>query len=562
MKQGDPGEFLVIEKLRVLTIQRRLLILFVLAIVLAVTTAYIGSYYLHRTLIHDRKVQTRDLVQTATGVLARFHQLQTAGKLTEKEAKTQAEDALRGLRYGSSGYFWINDLNAVMVMHPMKPSLQGKNLFGLKDPDGKPLFADIVKVAKNKGEGEVDYLWPKPGHNAPVAKISYVKLFKPWGWVVGSGVYTDDIGNEYWHMVYVYALLIGIGIVVLMLVDIVISRSIVSPLARSALALENIASGDGDLTQRLPEGGKDETARLNTAFNIFVGKIESMVAELHQIIRKNRQDSSSVADVVKEAEKASGEQKQELDTIAAAVEQMVTTNEDVARRLSESAQAAKEADDATSRGSHVVREVNSEMESLAGKVIQSAEIVSQLAAESQNIGGVLDVIRGVAEQTNLLALNAAIEAARAGEQGRGFAVVADEVRALAKRTQDSTEEIDTMIQRLQDGSEKAVSAITESQSESETVRERVSVAGKTLEQIEQLMGQITDLTQHLAAAAEEQTQTSGEISRSLNGLAGYGDNLVSRLSDTASTAGSMSEAAMRLETIANQFRIKGASSSG
>lgn len=545
----------MIEQLRALTIQRRLLILFVLAVLFVLTASYIGSVYLHRTLLQDRKVQTRDLVQVATGVLARFHGLQTEGKLTEKEAKNQAMAVLRALRYGKSGYFWINDLNAVMVMHPMKPSLEGKDLSGLKDPNGKSLFSDIVKLAKAKGGGEVDYLWPKPGQDAPVSKISYVQLFKPWGWVVGSGVYIDDIAHQYWNNIYTYAALIVIGIVILMLASMAISRSIVGPLANSAKALENIASGEGDLTQRLPEGGRDETAKLNASFNVFVTKIESVVAELHRIIRQNREASASVVDVVKSAEKASGEQKLELDTIAAAVEEMVATNEDVARRLVESAEAAKEADQASNRGGRVVEEVNREMESLVGKISDSSAIVGQLAVESHNIGGVLDVIRGVAEQTNLLALNAAIEAARAGEQGRGFAVVADEVRSLAKRTQESTEEIHSMIQRLQEGSEQAVTAMNASESESQTVRERVGIAKESLDRIEELVGKITDLTQHQAAAAEQQTQTSGEISQSLNGLAGYGDNLVSRLSETAETAGTMSDAARSLENIANQFRI-------
>ena len=547
----------MIEMLRRLSIQRRLLILFGLAVLLLLGLEYSSSSELYRTLLHDRQAQTRNVVEEASGVLKHFYQLQTAGTLTEAQAQAAAKSVLGDLRYSNDGYFWINDLDTRMIMHPIKPSLDGKILAAVKDPAGKHLFQAIVDVAKAKGEGRVDYLWPKPGHDEPVEKTSYVKLFKPWGWVVGSGVYLDDISSDFRDAMITRSGLIAAGLLILIIASFMIGRSIIQPLESSANALENIASGDGDLTQRLPTAGEDELARLGEAFNTFATKIGQMIGELDGVISRNRETSGDVIRVVKGAERASAEQKQELDTVAAAVEQMVTTNEDVARRLGESAEAAKEADAAAVRGGQLVQTTNQAMETLAGNIAESASTMTELAQESQNIGGVLDVIRGVADQTNLLALNAAIEAARAGEQGRGFAVVADEVRSLAQRTQDSTDEIQQMISRLQQGADKAVAAMTASQQQSESARTQVLEASEALETIVSLVGTITELTQHVAAAAEEQTQTSGEISRSLNGVASYGDDLVSRLKETVDATHTLSSSAETLENIVSQFRTNG-----
>lgn len=177
----------------------RLFIVVAVAFVAMILIAALALVNERSSLMEDREVKTRHLVESAYGVLVHFRALQLGGELTEDQAKRATIETIRGMRYGGSEYFWINDLQPRMVMHPMMPELDGKNLSSFKDPNGKRLFVAFVDTVKKNGAGFVDYLWPKPGFTQPVPKISYVKGFTPWGWVIGSGIYIDDVNRIFWE---------------------------------------------------------------------------------------------------------------------------------------------------------------------------------------------------------------------------------------------------------------------------------------------------------------------------------------------------------------------------
>ena len=248
--------------LRRLPINRRLWLIIAMPVLMLVL---LGAYMLHQIntdLYAGKAEKTQHVVQTAVGILRYYQGLEASGKLSREQAQQQASEVIRGLRYAGQEYFWINDQTPTMIMHPTNAKLEGQNLSALKDPDGKALFNDMVAITRSQGAGPVDYRWPKPGASEPVPKISYVELFQPWGWIIGSGVYVDDVQAEFKSQA-LKALAIGVPATLLLITLVVmISRSIAVPLQQAVKAMANIASGEGDLTHQLDDQGRDELAAL------------------------------------------------------------------------------------------------------------------------------------------------------------------------------------------------------------------------------------------------------------------------------------------------------------
>ncbi len=464
-------------------------------------------------------------------------------------------EVIRGLRYDKDDYFWINDMTPVMVMHPTNPKLEGQNLSDLKDPDGKFLFNDMVALAQKNGSGQVDYRWPKPGSEDPVPKISYIELFQPWGWILGSGIYVDDVQAEFRaQAMQVLAILTVIALLLAALV-ILITRSIARPLDEAVSAMATIASGEADLTRRLDSQGRDELSALSEHFNAFTGKLRGVIGESLQAAGSLNDASQSLGETAGNAQQHSQQQSQQMELVATAINEVSYAVQDVAKNAEHASNEVRQAEEQASQGQQNIDNSLRQIDHLSETIDKAVQVIQNLAQESTQIGTVLEVIRSIAEQTNLLALNAAIEAARAGEQGRGFAVVADEVRMLAQRTQQSTAEIHSMIERLQSNSEAAVKVINASSQASQQTVDLARQAGESLSQIASSLRNLTGLNASIASATLQQSHVVDDINHNVTQAATLAHENALAADHSSEASQHLGQLAGQLNRLLGQFRV-------
>jgi methyl-accepting chemotaxis protein len=389
----------------------------------------------------------------------------------------------------------------------------------------------------------------------PVPKISYVELYQPWGWIVGTGIYIDDV------TAHVRQIQIGIGVALLAILVLcillawLVSRTITGPIKAVVETIKDIAQGEGDLTRRLPILGKNEIGELGEWFNTFIGKLHGIINQVSGSSLQLASSSLQLQQTSHEMTESIAQLSAQSTSLATAGEEMSATSSDIASNCHHAATNAGGATQKANQGAAVVGQSISVMLAIAERVKNAAGTVDALGARSEQIGAIIGTIEDIADQTNLLALNAAIEAARAGEQGRGFAVVADEVRALAERTTRATKEIGEMIKAIQKETRNAVSSMEQSVAQVEQGTSHASESGRSLQEILDIINDVTEQIGQIATAAEEQTATTREISSNvlnLNDLAHQSDHA---LHETAIAANDVSRQAEELKQLVGQFRL-------
>ncbi|WP_087499688.1 methyl-accepting chemotaxis protein [Pseudomonas sp. SID14000] len=332
-----------------------------------------------------------------------------------------------------------------------------------------------------------------------------------------------------------------------------ITRQIIIPLRQTLRAAERVASGD--LTQELPVQRRDELGQLQASMQRMTQGLRELIGGIGDGVTQIASAAEELSAVTEQTSAGVNNQKVETDQVATAMNQMTATVHEVARNAEQASEAALMADQQAREGDRVVGEAVAQIERLADEVVNSSEAMNQLKAESDKIGSVLDVIKSVAQQTNLLALNAAIEAARAGEAGRGFAVVADEVRSLAQRTQQSTEEIEELIAGLQSGTQRVASVMDSSRQLTDSSVELTRRAGSSLETITRTVSSIQAMNQQIATAAEEQTAVAEEINRSVMNVRDISDQTSAASEETASSSVELARLGTHLQGLVGRFRL-------
>ena len=440
----------------------------IVAVLMAGILVYIIPYQRER-LYQEKELKTRHLVETAASAVGYYVAQAEAGKLTPAQAQAQAKEAVKALRYESKDYFWINDMHPRMIMHPFSADLNGKDLSDFKDPTGKAVFVAMANVVKEKGHGVVEYLWPKPGAAQPQPKISYVMGIPQWNWVVGSGIYVDDVEAEMSRMAYfIGGLTLGVFVFAVLL-SWFVARGITRPISRAV----------GQLT-----GNANEVA---TA-------------------------SSGVA--------SSGQSLAEgASQLAASIEETSASLEELTAMTRQNAENANQSDT-------LMKEMGQTAQSAGESVTQMSQAMEDISHSGQEIGKIIKSIDEIAFQTNLLALNAAVEAARAGEAGAGFAVVADEVRSLAMRAaeaaRNTTSLIEDTITKIKLGTQLVVQVddafgqLTSHAGKVAGLVSEISAASgeqsQGIDQINLAASEMDRATQQIAANAEESAAASEELS--------------------------------------------------
>jgi len=511
-------------------------------VVLFVVLNLIVSNTIENNLYHEKESALKNIVESNLSAISYFHSKIGDG-LNEDEAMAKAKESIALSRYGERGndYFFIIDKKPNMVMHPIKPALDGKDVSGSKDDNGLALFVEMVDVVrKNNGAGYVEYYWQyysEEGRTEP--KLSYVAEFKPWGWILGTGVYINDIQenvakarNKFMVIEFVI-LLIGIAVYY------VLSLFITNPLIKAVNILKDIAQGEGDLTQRMKSDSEDEIGQVAKWFNVFIEKVQSIISDITQNTETLAASGTELNAIAEEMRKGVDGTVEKSNTVSAAAEEMSSNMDSVTGAVDETTVKLNTVSAGTEEMSSSINEIAqnaSKSTDITKNAVHQAQKasdqVNQLATAAHEMVKITDTIAEISDQTNLLALNATIEAARAGDAGKGFAVVANEIKELARQTAEATELIATQLHGVEMNSESTA---------------------KEIKNITNVINEIDNVVGAIAAAVEEQNATTSENSRGINEISGNMNEIKETVSQSSQASSQIAEEISEVNQSTNEM---------
>ncbi len=495
-------------------------------------------------LLEDRKVSTRHVVETAHGVLEHYYARQKSGELSEAQAQLGARNQLKAMRYGDNEYFWINDMRHRMVMHPVKPEMEGQDYTGFKDAKGKLMFGEFVQTVRDAGAGYVEYYWPKPGFAEPVAKISYVKGFEPWGWVLGSGIYLDDVDALFRKNAT--RLFTSIAAIVLVIGAVLVwgGRRLVARIGAVVTGVNRVAQGD--LTVDIADGGSDEIGQLAEAANAMRRQLRDLSAQIDSHAGEVNQASLQIAAAVESQAATSAQMSSSVAEITSTMEELSASSTQIADHSKAVVDIATQTWESSKRGAEAMQLVQGRMEGIRADNQNNLEEIVALGTKSKQISKVMEIINAIADQTKLIAFNAALEASSAGEAGKRFSVVAQEIRRLADSVTDSTGEIEAKVQEIQDSISRLV--IT-SENGATAIGAGMEAAAASAQRLSDLVGaasHTTSAAQQISLSTQQQKSASNQVVVALR-------EIVTASSQTAQSIGRINQVSHEMTGISAEL---------
>ena len=509
--------------------------------------------HLRGQLLADRKATLQAAVDIAVTTVKEFQAKESRGELSRDEAQKQAKDVLRSMRYQGTEYFYTYDSKGMGVMHPVRPEYVGKPHWDRQDKSGAYTIRNMIGVALDKS-GFVETQTPRPGSDVQVPKLHFLLHFEPWDWVIGTGLYIDDLDTLFYAQVRNAAIVIGLILLIVGAVAWSMARSILAQIGgEPALALSAMGQvAAGNLTVSLGEARRDS---LLGELGNLVQSLRTMMSEIAQGASQVANSARQIADTSAEVAQAAESETEATQAMAAAMEELTVSITHVSENADETERYASMAAELANQGERSVETVAENISTMAVTVSDAAEKVRMLSTNTQEVARIASVIKDIAGQTNLLALNAAIEAARAGEQGRGFAVVADEVRVLAERTEKATVEISGVVERIQNETVNTAKVMDAALPEAEKARSTASQTTELLHRIAEGSRSAQGLVRDVAASTREQSEASTALAQQVEHIANQVEHTGQSMNITATAAQSLLNTAQSLKAATERFRI-------
>lgn len=536
-----------------LRVSTRMQLLVGLTLVGLIILCLVALFQLKASMLEDRKQKTQDLVAVAVGIIQHYHRHVTNGVLSKEDAQSAARESLRGLRYGEEDYFFGFDTQGVYFLHGANPKLEGQQKLDMQDNHGKYIIRELVAAAQ-AGGGFVDYWFPRAGQSQAEPKLGYSALFAPWNWVIGTGIYIDDVDKEFRQSAWLLGSISAVLLSTLVLFGFLVSRSVLSQLGgepkQATEIMERVASGD--LTANISHA---PAGSLLHALGSMVNSLRQMVGEINGDANRLVENADIIATSSDSVARAAEHQSDATSAMAAAIEELTVSSNHISDSARDTSQDSIAAVELSSQGSARVNQASQAIQQISNTVSDASTRIRALEERAKQISSIANVIKDIAGQTNLLALNAAIEAARAGEQGRGFAVVADEVRKLAERTSLATTEIEQMIIGIQDNTVGAVEAMNAALPEVEQGVALAASASESLRVIEEGARRTLFRIGEVADATKEQSTASTSIAQRVEQIANMVEETTDTIRGTTATAHQLQGIAVSLKQLISRFKV-------